>query len=109
MISIDATPLLQTSNSKILVFERHDYLYHSLKRNREERYGGAAILGGQWGVGGSLLSSLVLPGPTDSRSAAGCASSTPKQGPSNDIILQWRSQVALNPISISKQYGPGLS
>lgn len=91
MTSVGAKPLL-TSDGRMLVFERHGFLYHSLKRNREQRYRGGVVLGGQPGIGASGASeslsniidrnlrqessSLVLFGTTSSRSAASFASST---------------------------------
>lgn len=51
MTKIGAWPFLQTLNGKMLVLERHAFLYHSLKGVREERYRGGAVLGGQPGIG----------------------------------------------------------
>lgn len=61
MTSVGAKPLL-TSDGRMLVFERHGFLYHSLKRNREQRYRGGVVLGGQPGIGalGASDSSTLL-------------------------------------------------
>lgn len=48
---IGAWPFLQTFDGKMLVLERHGFLYHGMKGAREERYCGGAVLGGQPGIG----------------------------------------------------------
>ncbi|KAJ7667494.1 hypothetical protein DFH06DRAFT_219507 [Mycena polygramma] len=55
-----ATPLQSTLDGTILVHERYATIYNSLDDKRESNYEGGVILGGQPGIGKSLLKWYLL-------------------------------------------------
>ncbi|KAJ6463245.1 hypothetical protein C8R47DRAFT_1079978 [Mycena vitilis] len=57
---LGATPLQSTLNGTILVHERYAFIYDTLNEQRESNYQGGGIIGGQPGIGKSLLKWYIL-------------------------------------------------